>query len=213
MNKKIFTSAMAVAALAVSFTSCDKSNQQPEAVASSQTAPVELKIGFVEVDSIMSQYQFCKDYNILLNKKGENASNTLQQKQRALQQHATALQKKYESNGFTTRDELERAQNQLAKEQQDLAELEQRLTNELAMENAKLNTELRDSIQAFLKVYNKAKKFDYILSKQGDNILLANKKYDITKEVVAGLNKRYKAKPDVQRVSAPKDEAKKADKE
>ena len=201
MNKKIFTSAMAVAALAVSFTSCDKSNQQPEAVASSQTAPVELKIGFVEVDSIMSQYQFCKDYTLLLNKKGENAANTLQQKQRTLQQHAAALQKKYESNGFTTRDELERAQNQLNKEQQDLAELDQRLTNELAMENAKLNEELRDSIQAFLKVYNKAKKFDYILSRQGDNILFANKKFDITNEVVAGLNKRYKAKPEVKKAT------------
>ena len=45
MNKKFFTSAMAVAALAVSFTSCDKSNQQQEAAAPAQTAPVELKIG------------------------------------------------------------------------------------------------------------------------------------------------------------------------
>jgi len=210
--KKMFT--LAFCAL-VALTACN--NNKEANVAEEKTATeaeaTGLKIGYVEVDSLMSQYQFCKDYNILLNKKGENASNTLQQKQRALQQHATALQKKYESNGFTTRDELERAQNQLAKEQQDLAELEQRLTNELAMENAKLNTELRDSIQAFLKVYNKAKKFDYILSKQGDNILLANKKYDITKEVVAGLNKRYKAKPDVQSVSTPKDEAKKADKE
>ena len=151
-----------------------------------------LKVGYIEIDSLMSQYQFCVDYNLLLNKKSDNASNTLQQKQRALQQHAAALQKKYESNGFTTRDELENAQNQLAREQQDLAELEQRLTNELAMENAKLNAELRDSIQAFLKVYNKTKKYDYIMSKLGDNLLWANKKYDITKEVIAGLNKRYK---------------------
>ena len=204
--KKLLT--LALGAL-VALTACNNKNaEETETTAAAETEITGLKIAYVEVDSLMSQYQFCTDYNILLNKKGENASNTLQQKQRALQQHAAALQKKYENNGFTTRDELERAQNQLAKEQQDLAELEQRLTNELALENAKLNAELRDSIQAFLKVYNKTKKFDYILSKQGDNILLANKKFDITKEVVAGLNKRYKAKPDVKKAADEKAEKK-----
>ena len=204
--KKLLT--LALGAL-VALTACNNKNaEETETTAAAETEITGLKIAYVEVDSLMSQYQFCTDYNILLNKKGENASNTLQQKQRALQQHAAALQKKYENNGFTTRDELEHAQNQLAKEQQDLAELEQRLTNELALENAKLNAELRDSIQAFLKVYNKTKKFDYILSKQGDNILLANKKFDITKEVVAGLNKRYKAKPDVKKAADEKAEKK-----
>ena len=194
----------------VALTACNqKQDAAVEAAAPAEEAQSGMKVAFVEVDSLMSQYQFCKDYTLLLNKKGENAANTLQQKQRALQQHAAALQKKYESNGFNTRDELERAQNQLNKEQQDLAELDQRLTNELAMENAKLNEELRDSIQAFLKVYNRTKKFDYILARQGDNILFANPKFDITKEVVAGLNKRYKAKPEVKNAEAKEANAKK----
>ena len=194
MNKSF----LAAIGVMMALTACNSNNTETE---TEDSTPIEqssagLRIAFIEVDSLMSQYQFCTDYNLLLNQKGDNAAKLLQQKQRALQQHAEALQKKYESNGFTTRDELERAQNQIAKEQQDLAELDQRLTNELAAENAKLNAELRDSIQAFLKVYNKTKKYDYILSKLGDNLLWANKKYDITKEVIAGLNKRYKkAKP------------------
>ena len=40
-------------------------------------------------------------------------------------------------------------------------------------------------------------KFDYIISKAGDNILAANAKYDITKDVVNGLNKRYKQNPEM----------------
>ena len=200
---------VALSALFV-LTACNqKQNAAADAAAHAEEEQSGMKVAFVEVDSLMSQYQFCKDYTLLLNKKGENAANTLQQKQRALQQHAAALQKKYESNGFNTRDELERAQNQINKEQQDLAELDQRLTNELAMENAKLNEELRDSIQAFLKVYNKAKKYDYILARQGDNILFANPKFDITKEVVAGLNKRYKASPEVKKAEKKEAEAKK----
>lgn len=194
------------ACLTLAFASCKNEGtetepeMEPETVTSSDAEITGLKIAYVEVDSLMTQYQFCIDYNMLLNKKGENAQVTLQQKQRALQEHAAALQKKYENDGFTTRDELERAQNQLAKEQQDLASLEQRLMAELGNEQAQLTMELRDSIQAFLKTYNKSKKFDYIFSRQGDNILLANKRFDITKEVVAGLNKRYKAKADVKSI-------------
>ena len=33
--------------------------------------------------------------------------------------------------------------------------------------------------------------------KAGDNLLIANPKYNITNEVVKGLNKRYKISPDV----------------
>ncbi|MBP5770502.1 MAG: OmpH family outer membrane protein [Bacteroidaceae bacterium] len=200
MKKILFLALGATLAL----TACN--NKETETSTENVTASEEisasgLKIAYVEVDSLMTQYQFCKDYNLLLNQKGENAQKTLGNKQRALQGHAAALQKKYENNGFTTRDELERAQNQLAKEQQDLAELEQRLMNELANEQAQLTMEMRDSIQAFLKTYNKSKKYDYIFSRQGDNILLANPKFDITREVVAGLNKRYKAKPEVKNAS------------
>ena len=182
-------------------TACNNREAEPAAETAAAEETGGLKVAYVEVDSLMTQYQFCKDYNLLLNQTGENAQNTLAQKQRTLQSHAAALQKKYENNGFTTRDELERAQNQLAREQQDLAELEQRLMAELANEQAQLTMELRDSIQAFLKIYNKTHRFDYIFSRQGDNILLANNKLDITKEVVAGLNKRYKAKPDVKQAS------------
>ena len=183
----------------VALTACNnnKTAEQEVSAEVEETEVTGLRVAYVEVDSLMTQYEFCKDYNLLLNQKGENAQKTLAEKQRALQSHANALQKKYESNGFTTRDELERAQNQLAREQQDLAELEQRLMGELANEQQQLTMEMRDSIQAFLKTYNKTKKFDYILSRSGDNILLANPKFDITRDVVAGLNKRYKIKPEV----------------
>lgn len=195
MKKMLFlTVSLMLALTACQNEKAEKPVNDAKATETEETAG--LRIAYVEVDSLMSQYQFCKDYNLVLTKKAENIQNTLISKQRALQQHAAALQKKYESNGFTTRDELERAQASIQKEQQDYAELEQRLGNELASENAKLNEELRDSIQTFLKTFNKTKKFDYILTKQGDNILMANPKFDITNQVVAGLNKRYKTKPE-----------------
>ena len=108
-----------------------------------------------------------------------------------------AMQKKYESNGFTSQEELTRAQQSLQTEQQALQELSERLQASFMEEQAKYNEEMRDSIQQFLKLYNKTKKYDFIMAKAGDNMLLANPKYDITNEVLKGLNKRYKIKPEV----------------
>jgi outer membrane protein len=102
---------------------------------------------------------------------------------------------------------VERAQASIQKEQNDLAELADRLQNEFALEQARINDEARDSIQSFLKRYNKTKKFDYVLVKAGDNLLIANPKYNITNDIVKGLNKRYKIKPEVaEQIKASKEE-------
>ena len=70
-----------MAVLAV--TSCDKSKQQADdnQPATAQSAASATKIAFVEVDSIMTQYKFCKDYSLILQKKGQNIQNTLAAKQ------------------------------------------------------------------------------------------------------------------------------------
>ena len=195
--KKYFTF-MAFAAATVFFAACGAKNEEET---TNETAQPEetagLKIAYVELDTLMSQYQLYKDYSEVLTRKGNNIQKTLAQKQRALESHAASVQKKYESNEFTTRDELERAQASIDKEQRDLAELADRLQNEFAIEQARINEEARDSIQSFLKRYNKTKKYDYVMVKAGDNLLIANPKYNITNDIVKGLNKRYKVKPEV----------------
>ena len=42
------------------------------------------QIAYVEVDSIMTQYQFCKEYTKILNQKGTNIQKTLASRQQAL---------------------------------------------------------------------------------------------------------------------------------
>ena len=181
----------------VGMTSCNNKAQDAEEVPATPQEKSELKIAYVEIDTLMSKYQFCKDYTELANIEGENIQRTLAGKQRTLEQHAAAMQKKYESNGFTSQEELTRAQQSLQAEQQSLQELSERLYASFQEEQNKFNEEMRDSVQSFLKQYNKTKKYDIILSKAGDNMLLANPKYDITNDVLKGLNKRYKIKPEV----------------
>jgi len=193
MNKKNFFATMSVAMMAMfTMTSCNQNAQQTgNANEAEQTAPTELKIAFVEVDSIMTQYNFCKDYTLILQKKGQNIQNTLTKKQNDLESAAANFQQKLQQNAYT-REQAESIGESLQKQQNDLQALNQRLSNEFQTETEKYNVALRDSIQHFLATYNKDKHFTLILSKVGDNLLYADQAFDITSEVVAGLNKQYK---------------------
>ena len=176
---KHYLACAAFAAATLVLGACGAQEKETTTETTQTEETVGLKIAYVELDTLMSQYQLYKDYSEVLTRKGNN------------------IQKKYESNEFTTRDELERAQASIQKEQADLAELADRLQSEFAMEQARINDEARDSIQSFLKKYNKTKKYDYVMIKAGDNLLIANPKYEITNDIIKGLNKRYKIKPEV----------------
>lgn len=192
MTKKNLFNAVAVAAMAsVMLTSCDNSPKAEEKKETTAPAPTELKIAYVEVDTLMSQYEFCKEYSLILEKKSQNIQATIQQKGQAFQAAAANFQQKIQQNAYT-REEAERVQAGLQKQNADLEALQQRLGAEFQEETNKFNEALHDSLQHFLDKYNKTKKYTMILSKSGDNILYADKTIDITKEVVAGLNKAYK---------------------
>ena len=194
MNKKNILGTLALAAMTtLAFTSCNKQNSQAENKSESNTkaAPTSMKIAYVEVDSIMSQYKFCKDYSLILQKKGQNIQSTLASKQQALQAAAANFQQKVQQNAYT-REQAEAIQAGLQKQNADLQMLNQRLSNEFQVETEKYNAALRDSLRHFLNEYNKDKKYSLILSKAGDNLLYADKAFDITNDVVAGLNKAYK---------------------
>ena len=202
MKKYIF-SALAIAAMMVSCNNASpKMDDQP---ASGSASGAGIKIAYVEVDSLMTQFDFAKDYSESLQKKSINARNTLTQKGNALQAAVNNFQQKLNNNGFQSREQAANVQAAIERQQRDLQDLQARLETELANETAKFNEALRDSLQNFLKDYNADKKFDLILSKAGDNILMADKKFDITQDVINGLNKRYKP-------SAKKADDKKAEK-
>ena len=181
---------MAVAGL-FAMTACNQ--QAPKVDEKSEAAPTnsELKIAFVEVDSIMSQYEFCKEYSKILEKKGQNIQNTIAQKGQNLQAAANKFQQDLQNNKYT-QQQAEAVNAGLQKQQADLQALQQCLGSEFQAETDKFNEALRDSIQHYLAKYNKDKNYSLILSKAGDNILFADKAYDITNEVIAGLNKAYK---------------------
>ncbi len=185
------TMVMAITAL----TSCNNSPAANDTSSSPSSAPSELKIAYVEVDSIMSQYKFATESQEDLQQKAQNIQNTLSTRQQTLEAAAAKLQQDYQNNALTQEQAMSR-QEAIQRQGNDLQALNQRLSNEFQAETEKFNEALSDSIQHYLAVYNKDKKYSMILSKMGDNILFADKALDITEEVIAGLNKAYKPAKD-----------------
>ena len=144
-------------------------NAAAPAASGNANATSGLKIAYVEVDTLLSQYNFCKDLNADME-----------------------FQKKYESNAFISPERAQQEYARLGKLEQDLQALQNKLATEMASENAKNSQILRDSINAFLKEYNKTKGYNLIISNTSfDNLLYADSTLNITKEIVDGLNARY----------------------
>ena len=125
--------------------------------------------------------------------KQEDARTKMNAKLRTFQNEVADFQYKLENNGFLSRERAEQAQQKLAKKEQELQELEAKLTQDIMLENQKLNLQLIDSLNNFLKEYNADGRFHIILSNTAnDNVLMAGEQYDITNELVSGMNARCK---------------------
>ena len=165
------------------------------------TEPVEdivaetelLPIAYVNLDSVLVKYNFAVDANEQLMKKQEDARLKVNTKLRAFQNEVNDFQRKLQNNAFLSLERAEQAQKALAKKEQDIQQLEAKLTQDIMVENQKVNAQLADSLTNYLKIYNDDGRYHIILSNAAkDNVLMASEQYDITDQVIEGLNARYK---------------------
>ena len=182
----------AVAALFVIFYS-GKTPATAETVAAEQTDV--MPVAYLNVDSLLMNYTFAQEASDKLMSKQEDARVKMNTKLRTFQNEVADFQRKLENNAFMSRERAEKEQQRLAKKEQELQELEAKLTQDIMIENQKLNQQLADSLNNFLQIFNADGRYHVILSNSAkDNVLMANELYDITNEVVNGLNARYSSK-------------------
>ena len=191
--KYILNGLMALA-LVLMFTQCadNKSNGSTNNAPAAVSGPANMKIAYVEIDSLLTKYRFWNDLNEMMIKKEENIRTTLNEKAKDLDSEIREFQRKLENNGFASRERAEQENLRISQKQRDLQQLQEKLSNELQAENQKNSLQLRDSINSFLKIYNKDKGYSLIISNTGfDNLLYADPAFNITNEIVEGLNARY----------------------
>lgn len=175
------------------FTGTNNGKSTPRAVGSDSTSfSAQLPIAYINVDSLLLNYNYSKDLNDVLIRKRENAQATLTEKYRKLDGEMKEFQRKRDNNAFLSEQSFKSQQQALLKKQQDLQQLEETLTQQLGKEQQKMNEQLRDYIYKFLQEYNKDHKYQMILSNtMNDNIMVADNGYNITNEVVEMLNSKY----------------------
>lgn len=151
----------------------------------------KLPIAYINIDSLLLNYQFAKDANELLIKKQEDSRLSVNTKARELQTEMGEFQRKLDNNAFLSRERAEQEQGRLQKKQQDLQALDAKLSQQLGQIQQKMSEQLRDTITKFIKEFNKDNRYQMIISNtSSDNILYAAKEYNITAEVTKILNER-----------------------
>jgi outer membrane protein len=150
-------------------------------------------IAYINTDSLLLKYDFARRLNETLLKKEENSRADFNEQARIFQEDMMSFQRKVKNNAFLT---LERAQSEertLRQKEQQLQELNNKLSNDLMQQQGQMNQQLRDTIAGFLESYVKKHPYQIILSNTlGDNILYGQKSLDITNSVVEQLNDRYR---------------------
>jgi outer membrane protein len=174
------------------FTGKKESGAVPALVSAEGGITGALPVAYVNMDSLLQNYNYSKDLNEIIMRKEENARASVNQQATSLQSEAQDFQRKLANNAFLTRERAEQEQQRLLKKQQELEAYDNRLTQELMTEHQKLTEQLRDSLVAQLKIFNREKNFQIIFSNiANDNILLSEDVYDITAELILYLNKNY----------------------
>ena len=167
----------------------DKKLGGADAVGVSDSEMVRLPIAYVKVDSLLQGYKYSVDMNDTFLSKAESSRAELNQKANRFQAEYLEFQKKIENNAFLTRERAEQEGNRLQRREQQLRQDSEKMQMDLALEQQKMNEQLRDTIIANLKEFNKDKKYQLIFT--GETILIGEDYYDITGDVINFLNARY----------------------
>ena len=194
MNKiQIVINVILVAAIAALFALFYGNKKDVVETVAVSTCSEVMPVAYLNVDSLLANYTFAQEASERLMSKQEDARVKMNTRLRTFQNEVADFQRKLENNAFLSRERAEQEQQRLAKKEQELQELEAKLTLDIMLENQKLNQQLGDSLNTFLQEFNADGRFHIILSNTAkDNVLMASQQYDITDAVITGMNARCK---------------------
>lgn len=189
-------SALLALGMLVGATACGDSSKttkdsgKPAAAASKNTDASKLpNYRYVDIDTVLAQYNLSKDYSEKMIQMQNSLESTLRSKQTSLQSMAGKMQQKYQNNGYSSQAEFENDQKTLANAQANAEKEAGSLQANYEKEAMQMQKNVRDSIVAYIKIYNKDYGYDAIFMK--DAALYINPDLDVTADIVKGLNERY----------------------
>ncbi len=178
--------------LALFAVSCSNINEPASANAPASTAdqPVAMiNIRYIDADSIAAHYNLAKDFKEAQMRQVSKIDNAQRSRGAEIQKLANQIQQKINSNGYLSQESFNSDQELLNKKNTEAQNYLASLQREAEQEMIQQQMQLNDSIEAFIKEYNKTRGYDAILYKAVG--VYFNPALDITDEVIKGLNARY----------------------
>jgi outer membrane protein len=156
----------------------------------SGTVSSDLKIAFINSDSVLKHYDYLKV-------KGDQLDAKMKKSQADFRNRAQGLQTEianYQRNvGNMTLSQVKAVEEDLGKKQQNLQLYQQSLEQQLLEEQGKLQKELYDRITLFLRGYGAENGLQVVLKfDPTSDVLYGGEALDITPAVIKGLNDNYK---------------------
>lgn len=194
--KKTFIAAAAIIAMLYGASACSSKSESatPAAATTTDSAKGEVKaatinIRYIDEDSVSARYNLAKDLKEASIRAYSRLESAQQSKAKEIQTFGAQIEQKARSNGYLSEQSYQADMAKLAKMQEQAQQYLGNLQHNAELELQQQQQQLNDSLQAFIKDYNKQKGYDAILYKAAG--VYFNPALDITEEVIEGLNARY----------------------
>jgi outer membrane protein len=180
-------------AVAVLFYFQFSGNKTVVATGSKSVVSGDFRIAYFEIDSVESQFNYYKEVSNSIQAKAQQNNNELNQLKEVFAAKYQELQKNGQS---MSQSEVNARQQELQQMDKTFKSKEQMMNNEMQDESMKKLQDVKKKITDYLAEYNKGKGYAFILGNNSDMLSMYYKDtaYDITADLVKGLNELYKAK-------------------
>ena len=152
------------------------------------TADHHFRIAYFEMDSVEANFNAVKDVKAEITQKENEYSNSLNQ----LDQIYKNKFNEYATKNLT-QEETEAAQNVLKQLGESLKMQKQELDQKYQDFVMRKNLDIKKRIEEFIKEYNKTRNYSFIVTDDTGLFYYKDSVYNITAEVVKGLNENYKS--------------------
>lgn len=151
------------------------------------------RIAYFEMDSVETNFDMVKDVKAEISKRDEAYNNDLAQLDYTYQKRV----QEYRAKGSTmTQADYEKAQMDLKQLEESLKNRKQELDNQYQDFVLRRNLNVKKKIEDFLAEYNKTKNYSYIVAYEQGLFYYKDTVYNITNDLIRGLNEEYKKKKD-----------------
>jgi outer membrane protein len=149
-------------------------------------------IAYFNGDTIMEKYEFFQHKKNQLEANVKTSENQLRSEAQAKQKEIEELVNYARTSQLTDQNKAE-VEQRIYELQMEMQNSEERASNSILDKQNAVNLEMMDRIEEFAKEYAQKNGIDYVLSYQrsAQMIFYSNPAYDITKQLIDGLNARY----------------------